>query len=156
MTSSTTTENRRPPRLVYMVVNPLMSLLLRSPLHGRLSGRMLLLQFTGRKSGKRYRFPVGYKQVGDTLFVTTNSGWQKNLRGGVPVNIWLRGQQRRATADVTNDENEMREGYRQMLAGEPQLSQIIGVKLDADGSPNAADLARARQRGYVIVKLKLV
>jgi hypothetical protein len=39
-----------------MVVRPL----LRSRLHGVLSSRLMLLDYTGRKTGRRYTFPVGY------------------------------------------------------------------------------------------------
>jgi len=41
-------------------LNPLMRALLRSPLHGLLSGMLMLLSYTGRKSGKVYTIPIGY------------------------------------------------------------------------------------------------
>jgi hypothetical protein len=43
------------------VVNPLARRLLRSPLHGLASGRLALITYTGRHSGRRYTIPVGYR-----------------------------------------------------------------------------------------------
>lgn len=42
------------------LMNCVPQLLLRSPLHGLMSNRYLLITFTGRKSGKRYTTPVAY------------------------------------------------------------------------------------------------
>ena len=54
--------------------NPLMLWLLRSPLHGVVSSMYMVVNFTGRKSGKAYSTPVEYWQDGDTLmFFTTRS-----------------------------------------------------------------------------------
>ena len=41
------------------IVNKTMKLILRSPMHGVVSKSMLLISFTGRKSGKTYTTPVG-------------------------------------------------------------------------------------------------
>lgn len=84
-----------------MWYNPIITALLRSPLHGVVSGMYLLVTFTGRKSGRTYTTPVQYKQFGRTLkFVTRRSrAWWKNLRGGAAVTVRLRGQDLRGTAD---------------------------------------------------------
>jgi hypothetical protein len=42
------------------LMNCVPQLLLRSPLHGLMSNRYLLITFTARKSGKRYTTPVAY------------------------------------------------------------------------------------------------
>ena len=67
-----------------------MKLLLRSPLHGLVSKRLMLLTMTGRKSGKQYSIPVGYTQVAETLYFGTNGKWKNNLRGKAPVRVRLR------------------------------------------------------------------
>jgi len=42
------------------VMNRIPATVLRSPLHPMMSGKYLLLSFTGRKSGRRYTTPVAY------------------------------------------------------------------------------------------------
>jgi hypothetical protein len=39
---------------------PVMKALLRSPLHRLLDGTLVLLTYTGRKTGKQYTIPIGY------------------------------------------------------------------------------------------------
>lgn len=91
------------PPWAYGIVNPTMKFLLRSPLHGALSGALLILIFEGRKSGKRYEIPVGYMQEGGKLYTFSHSAWGKNFEGGAPVALRLRGELVRATARVVED-----------------------------------------------------
>ncbi len=65
-------------------------LLLRIPgLAGLLGRSMVVLEYTGRKSGRTIRLPVNYKQKGDTVTVTVaapgQKSWWKNFSGdGAP------------------------------------------------------------------------
>lgn len=104
----TATVQNKPPALwrwFMKVQNPFMKWLLRSPLHGVVSGMYLLITFTGRKSGRTYTTPVQYAQEGDTLHIITSEGytWWKNLRGGADVQVHLRGRMYPARADTTTD-----------------------------------------------------
>ena len=44
--------------LLYGLINPAVCSLLRSPLHGLMSKNTLLLEFTGRKSGRLLSTPI--------------------------------------------------------------------------------------------------
>ena len=50
-----------PPWVFKWIMNPAIKLILRSPLHGLMSKRLLLITFTGRKSGKQFTTPLGYE-----------------------------------------------------------------------------------------------
>lgn len=116
------------PKVFYRVINPLMTALLRSPLHGRLSHSMLLLTFHGRKSGKRYTLPLGYVQHNDRLFVLTHSPWWKNLRGGAPVLIRLQGRNIGGTASIVEDSALMAEVMHAFVkAHGPKMAQRLGM-----------------------------
>lgn len=147
---------RRPPHILYKVLNPLLGLILRSPLHGPLSEKLALLSYTGRKSGKSYTLPVAYVQ-GDarTILLGTQSGWKVNLRGGARVELLLRGRWRAGTSDLVEDQGGMVALSTTMIARAPQYGEITGVALDADGKANAADVATARERGTVVVVIDL-
>lgn len=75
----------------HILLNHIIPLVLRSPLHGLLSKNLLLLTYTGRKSGTQYMIPVTYFEDGGTILVFSNQRWWRNLRGGVPVTLRLRG-----------------------------------------------------------------
>jgi deazaflavin-dependent oxidoreductase (nitroreductase family) len=67
-----------------------------SPLH-RLAGRgLLVLGVPGRRTGGLVRLPVQYADDGDRLVVVaaeaSRKRWWRNLIGGAPVTVRLRGQ----------------------------------------------------------------
>lgn len=147
---------RRPPRAVYRVVNPIVRSVLRSPLHKAVSGRLVLLIFHGRKSGKHYSIPVGYAQADErTLLVGTEGRWWKNFRDGARVEVRLRGERFTGTSDVISDKAGMREAYRTMLVVAPQYGQAIGVSLGPDDWPRPDDVSRVRQEGHVVIRITL-
>ncbi len=69
--------------------NTFMLWLLSSPLHWIISGMTMVINFTGRKTGKSYRLPVDYRRVGDRLLTTSYKPrtWWRNLRGGAEVTL---------------------------------------------------------------------
>ena len=91
-----------------MWYNPLVSAILRSPLHPLMSGAYVIVTFTGRRSGAMYSTAVQYRREGDTLaFVTRRSRlWWRNLQGGAPVTLWLEGRSVAAAAEVLTDPDE--------------------------------------------------
>lgn len=84
------------------LVNPLVGAILRSPLHRVMSGGVILVTVTGRRSGHRYTTPVQYVRAGNDVFAVSRAGrtWWRNVRGGAAVTLRLHGRDRNATADV--------------------------------------------------------
>jgi hypothetical protein len=83
--------------------------LLRSPLHPVVSGRLALITVTGRKSGREFTFPVGYRQQGNIVTIVVGwperKLWWRNLRGeGAPVKLRIRGEDRTGHAVARGDE----------------------------------------------------
>ena len=103
--TQTTVHYPKPPRLVRVLVNSLVTTILRSPWHRMRSDRLLLLTFTGRKSGKEFTTPMRYVQEGETLRMTVVYPWWKNLVGEATVHVLLRGEMRTGTAEVLPEED---------------------------------------------------
>ena len=82
---------------MFRVLNPVVTGLLRSPLHVLISQDLMVLSFTGRTSGKQYAVPIGYLQQDNRLYFSCLAGWWKNLPGA-PLTVRLRGQDRECTA----------------------------------------------------------
>jgi hypothetical protein len=146
MAETTVPRMRRPPDAAYKVINPLMGLLLRSPLHGLLGKRLLLLEYTGRKSGKHFRLPVAYVREGRELLLATQSGWKANFRGGAPVRVWLDGERRPAFAELIEDDAGVADALGRMVRAQPNFARIIGAAVGPDGAIARAD-SGARARG---------
>jgi hypothetical protein len=90
-------------------VNEVMRPVLRSPLHPLLSKRVALITVTGRKSGRQFTIPVGYRQAGNTIQIEVGwpeqKLWWRNLRGeGAPVRVRIRGREHAGHAVAHGDE----------------------------------------------------
>jgi deazaflavin-dependent oxidoreductase (nitroreductase family) len=112
--------------------NPFMAWLLRSPLHFFVSNAILLLSVTGRKSGAIYTTPVQYRRVGDTVYTFTNQTrtWWKNLRGGAPVTMIVKGKRVQGTANALTDHETV---VRTLKTIYPRMSEAQVEKFAANG-----------------------
>ena len=144
-----------PPKLLMPVMNAVPNLLLRSPLHGLMSGKVLLLGFTGRKSGRRYTTPMSYVRVEDEIFMSTEAPWWKNLTGGVPVEMRLRGEDRSGIAKAVADEKEAAEVLRTILHHYPEYRRFVGVTVDESGRPDEETILDAARGGRVGILVRL-
>jgi deazaflavin-dependent oxidoreductase (nitroreductase family) len=132
-------------------VNSAMKFVLRSPLHGMVSKTVLLISFTGRKSGKTYTTPVSYSQDRDQVTIFTHADWWKNLRGGAPVTLRIRGRDLRGVAEpVAEDKGAVAAGLAAHLLKVPSDSRYYGVTLDDHKNPSTEDFEKAAQTAVMI------
>jgi predicted TIM-barrel fold metal-dependent hydrolase len=136
-----------------MWYNPIMVWMLYSPLQGVLSGNMMVLNYTGRKSGKEYQLPVSYKRIDNTLLTGSYKRriWWRNLRGGVPVTIRLQGKDVTGQAEVIEDEQGVMNGIKAYIGGDPRIARMFKLTLGTDGQPET-DSLRQVARDQVIVR----
>ena len=119
-----------------------------------LSSRLMLVEYTGRRTGRHYRQPVSYVRDGDTLLTPGGGAWKANLGEGGPVAIRLRGRRRTARPELVRDPAEVDRLLRVMIAGNPRLSSFVPFvrrdrTIDRDGMVNAIN------HGFCIVRWHL-
>jgi deazaflavin-dependent oxidoreductase (nitroreductase family) len=129
------------------IANPFLKWLLRSPLHVLLSNALMLITVTGRKSGKAYTTPVQYKHDDGAVLVISalDRTWWKNVRGGAPVTLHLRGRLQHGHAVCVEDSAAVAALARRMypnlaperLARFVEGKVVIRVQIQPDGT-NAA------------------
>lgn len=115
----------RPPAIVLTTMNRAVRPLLRSPLHRTLSRSVMVLEMTGRRSGRRIAIPVMRYQRPDGTFVVSAGGrWRHNLRGGADVDVVLEGRRRAAHAVLEEDPQRAAGLFLELLeqAGERALA----------------------------------
>lgn len=136
-----------------MWFNPIMTWLLRSPLHPILSKNTLLVSYTGRKSGRRYAIPVNYLRQGSQLTTLSDHQrtWWRNLRGGAQVSLRLAGHDRRATAEVQETEAAVGAALEGILRNFPQYARYLKIPFGAGGQPNPEALRRAAAAMVVVL-----
>jgi len=132
----------------------LLKYLLRTPLHGIFSKNIMLLVFRGRKTGRLYSTPVSYLREGDVVTAFTDSPWQRNLLGGAPVTLYLRGKAAEGFAEVIDDRDAVAEGLALFLLHNHFDARFYGVTFDADGQPVREQVERGSQH-HVMLKIRL-
>ncbi|MDQ6695353.1 MAG: nitroreductase family deazaflavin-dependent oxidoreductase [Chloroflexota bacterium] len=119
----------KPPKFIFKyLANPILKQVLRSR-RAKIGDMILLLTFTGRKSGRQFTTPIGYRRVGDkTLVLFTDSPWYKNLLGGAPVTLMLKGREMSGWAVASNDtEQIVRETVEHLRSHGLQGAREIGI-----------------------------
>jgi deazaflavin-dependent oxidoreductase (nitroreductase family) len=140
-----------------MWFNSLIIWLLNSPLHFFVSKNMMLITYTGRKSGKTYTIPVNYIRDGDTFYTTSwkERTWWRNLRAGQPVKLQVQSQELTAKPKVSESNEEIADLLNTYFQIAPNMTRNFKVGLDANGKPLPEDLAAAAIP-RVMVTLKIV
>ena len=129
----------RVPEWLFPLANRVMALLLCSPLHFLASGSIMLVRFTGRRSGGRRATPVRYLRESESRLVCLTSrrtAWWHNFREAASVELQLAGRRVSATAEAFPEADvEIDAVLRRMLAAHPSDAAYHGI--DAKRGPTA-------------------
>lgn len=131
--------------------NPIMKRLLRSPLHWPWSRWFAVVEWTGRRSGRRYSTPVAYLFSGEEVWVTTGDAWWRNLRSNPVMHVWLAGKQVVGDATLVTDPSESVQLHATLFEVRPFFARLAGLP----ASPEEPVIARAVNAGRVLVRIRL-
>ena len=136
--------------------NPMMIMLLKSPLHRIISNGILLITFTGRKSGKSFSTPTNYLRDGNVLWILSwrDRKWWRNLRGGTTVNVLLAGKSLEGRGLVIEEEDAVMQSLYNYYCLAPKLAKYNNISLDVAGLPDIEDCASAAQK-LVVIRIEL-
>jgi len=143
---------RRIQQRVFRVVNVPMRAVLGLPYATPLSGRLMLVFLTGRKTGRSYRQPLSYVRDGSDLLTPGGGNWKLNLTGAQPVRIRLRGKDLTARPELVADSEEVERLLGVIAAGNPMASRFVAVPRGPDGKLDRAKLDAAIRGGFRIVR----
>ena len=140
---------------IMRAVNVPMRAVLGLPFATPLGGSLMLISYTGRKSGKAYRQPVSYVRDGDTLLTPGGGRWTLNLADGRAVRIRLRGRDESARPELVTEPAEV-ERLLGVIAGKnPRATRFIPIPRREDGHFDRPGLANAVTHGFRIVRWHL-
>ncbi len=140
---------------IMRAVNVPMRAALSLPFATPLSGNLMLIAYTGRKSGKAYRQPVSYVRDGDVLLTPGGGRWTLNLADGRPVRIRLRGRWTPARAELVTDPAEVERLLGVIGAKNPRATRFIPIPRRPDGRLEPEALDAALRHGFCIVRWRL-
>ena len=143
------------PEALARVVNLVIKVLLRSPLHRPFSRHLMLLAFRGRKTGKTYEVVVGCHEVDGALLVPTGRRWRLNFRGGTTAEVTLGGIRRRGRGKLIEEPDEVARIHR-LLLGRIGLKKArrLGLKVNVDREPTDDEL-KVPLAGRGVVRIEL-
>ncbi|MCP4420401.1 MAG: nitroreductase family deazaflavin-dependent oxidoreductase [Chloroflexi bacterium] len=108
------------------------------------SGRIMVVQHIGRKTGKVRRTPLNYAEIDGNLYCVAGFGsishWYRNLLANPEVEVWLPNGRFHAHAkDITNDPNAL-PWLRQVLINSGFAASAAGIhpKIMSDDELTAA------------------
>jgi hypothetical protein len=132
--------------------NFFVKILLRSSLHGIISRNTLLISYTGRKSGKSFTIPTNYSQEGNTVRIVSfkDRVWWRNLRGGAPVTLQIKGKSVLGRVEVFMDNASVANGLKAYLQTIPEFAKYFNVRIDDKGKPNEKDINQAAKYRVIV------
>ena len=153
---TSTAKRPSPPPALVKLGNPLVRLLLDSPLHRLLDSRVLILHVPGRKTGRHYDIPVRYINTGGKLIIVTADRWRVNLRGRTEVEITLHRHRQPMYAVLDEDPASAAVCYHAVISciGWKKAQQQLGFSLPDGQAPTVLELAdAARLHGWSVITL---
>ena len=138
---------------MWRIVNPLVVLIARSPIHLLVSTQILVTQFNGRKSGNPYRVPVSFHKDENTYTCVTlrSNLWWKNLIALERTDIWLNGRLVNVQLELEYEDDEVvKSNLRHLVSGNAIDAFFAKVKLNKDGSPDEKSLEDAAKLHAVL------
>ena len=140
---------------IMRAVNVPMRAVLSLPFPTPLSGNLMLISYTGRKTGKEYRQPVSYARDGEALLTPGGGRWTLNLGGGRPVRVRLRGRDLPARAELVTDPAEVERLLGVITRENPRAARFIPIPRRPDGRLEPEALDAALRHGFSIVRWHL-
>lgn len=142
-----------PPTAVLRIVNPFLKVLLRTPLRGPAGKELMVVSFTGRKSGRTYSIPLSAHHIDDDLYAITGARWKNNFRGGATAEVLYEGTTATVRGELINDHAAVADlAHRASQAyGAKRAQRTLGVKFrDQRQVPSLEDFAEAVEREHLV------
>jgi hypothetical protein len=137
-----------PPSAVLRVVNPILGFLLRTPLAGPARKQLMVLSFTGRKTGRPYSIPVSAHLIDHDLYALTGAPWKQNFRGGAPARVVYDGKTSDMRGELLRDRTVVSDLFHRCAEsyGVQRAQRTMGLKFRDQRVPTLDEFAEAVDR----------
>jgi hypothetical protein len=129
-----------PPPAVLAAMNAVMRPLLMSRLGSRIGG-VMLLDFHGRRTGRRLRVPVNFNLVDGVPMAFTEAPWRLNFVGGAPVTVTHRGRVHHTRGTLVPRTPEQMAAAVRASLDTGGSAQRMGIRAPRGHEPSVAELA---------------
>ena len=137
-----------PPQALLRIVNPMLCALLRTPLAGSARKQLMVLSFTGRKTGRPYSIPLSAHLIDNDLYALTGAPWKQNFRGGAAAEVVHDGKTTAMRGELIRDRATVSDLYLRCVQsyGVQRAQRMIGLKFRDQRIPTLDEFAEAVDR----------
>ncbi len=145
---SNAVEPAHPPQALLRLVNPLLGGLLRTPLAGPARKQLMVLSFTGRKSGKSYSIPLSAHMIDGDLYALTGAAWKQNFRDGAAARVLYDGRTTDMRGELIRDPAVVSDLFLRCAQsyGPRRAQRMMGLSFRAARVPTREEFAEAVDR----------
>lgn len=146
-------EAARPPAAIVRLLNHVLLFALRTPFAGPVRKAILVLRFTGRRTGRRYDIPVAAHHADDTLMALTGAPWRVNFRGGRDVDVTFEGRTTPMRGVLVEHVPTVTETYLRRIeeVGIEQAPREFGLKITVGRPPTTEEMTEAVEREHLSI-----
>lgn len=134
-----------PPKALLRIVNPALKLLLRTPFAGPARQQLMVLDFTGRKSGRHFSMPLTAHLIDGILYALTGATWKYNFRGGATAKVVHGGKTRTMRGELIENRTLVTDLYYRCVEsyGVTHAERVMGLGFRDHRMPTRAQFADA-------------
>jgi len=121
---------------------------LRTPALGPARNQLMVVSFTGRKTGRRYSIPVTAHRIDDDLYALTAAPWKRNFRAGATAEVLLGGRASTMSGELIQDRSVVADLYQRFAQsyGVKTAQRLMGLKFRDDRIPTTEEFGEAAER----------
>jgi hypothetical protein len=141
-------EIEHPPSALLRLVNPILSLLLRTPLAGPARKQLMVFSFTGRKTGRPYSIPLSAHVIDNDLYALTGAPWKQNFRDGAAAQVFYDGKTTAVRGELIQDRAVVSDLFLRCAEsyGVQRAQRMMGLKFRDRRIPTLDEFAEGVDR----------
>jgi hypothetical protein len=136
-----------PEKFLRLVVNPILSLLLRTPLAGGARHQFMVVDFKGRKSGRPYSLVLSAHLIDGVLYGLTGATWKANFRDGAAAQVLHDGRSVAMRGELITDTAQVADLYARAAEsyGVKKAERVMGIGFRDHQMPTRDEFAEGVQ-----------
>lgn len=137
-----------PPEAMLRALNPIMRLLLRTPVAGSVRKQFMVLTVRGRKSGRQYAIPLSAHRIDNDLYAMTDAAWKHNFRDGATADVLYDGKTTTMRGELIQDRAVVADLFRRCAEsyGVKRAQRMMGLKFRDERIPTLEEFTEAVDR----------
>jgi hypothetical protein len=140
-----------PPAALLRIVNPVLGFVLGTPLAGAARKQMMVVNVTGRKTGRSYSIPLSAHVIDGQLYALTSAPWKNNFRDGADAEVLHNGKRTPMRGELITDPAVVAELSHRCAQsyGVKRAQRMMGLAFREQRIPTLEEFTEAAQREHM-------